>query len=573
MSFTRIFYLTALLTCCPLLPSNAAPAYPGQDDSFPFAPAAGQPGSTAVAKDDPAIVAWATGFTNLVYGASVASQWRTPAKALGAAEGTSFDVVSLGEGGQITMTFAQPIRNGEGPDFAVFENAFNDTFLELAWVEVSTDGSHFIRFPNFSFTPDPTGSVDPTLIHGLASKYRQGFGTPFDLDQLRLAHEAVLNDTDDFSAEYRQSLLDNFPQVHLDDIRYVRLLDIVGDGSFLDAQGESIYDPYPTSGSAGFDLDAIAVMNQVESSGMVQTIDFSKIENQRFGDGSLLLDAAASSGLAVSYEILDGPAVLDGNILTFTERGQVVVLAKQAGDKVYAAAVPVAQSFYVADELQQLYFEPVANQLTDTSVSLNAVTSSGLVPMIEVVSGPSDVSAGFPPNQALQTGFTLGTVVLRAFQAGGVIDGVTYAPAAEVLMEVEIVSTGSTDAPRSFAEWQVENSISGPKLQDTDGNGASDFEEYVAGTDPRSPSERPVYLFAPEANGDGYILETIISRLAPVRLRVQANSDLSDSNGWFDIVPETVETKPLSAEHRKLRLRLSTEEQSRMFWRFRLDVN
>jgi len=35
----------------------------------------------------------------------------------------------------------------------------------------------------------------------------------------------------------------------------------VGDGSNLDSLGEVIYDPYPTSGSAGFDLDAVGVSN------------------------------------------------------------------------------------------------------------------------------------------------------------------------------------------------------------------------------------------------------------------------------------------------------------------------
>ncbi len=36
----------------------------------------------------------------------------------------------------------------------------------------------------------------------------------------------------------------------------------MGDGSYLDTWGNIIYDPYPTTGSAGFDLDAIGVLNQ-----------------------------------------------------------------------------------------------------------------------------------------------------------------------------------------------------------------------------------------------------------------------------------------------------------------------
>lgn len=573
MAFMRIVCFILFFICCRTLPGQVGPAYPGQDEAFPFAPAAGQAGSTAVSKDDPAIVAWATGFTNLIYGVAVSSQWQTPVKALGPAVGDSFDVVSLGRGGEMTLSFTQAIRDGDGPDFAVFENGFSDTFLELAWVEVSTDGIHFIRFPNFSYTEGPTGSVDPTFIHGLAGKYRQGYGTPFDLQQLQLAYEAVLNDADSFAADYRQSLLDNFPEVDLDEIRYLRILDVVGDGNHLDAQDFPIYDPYPTTGSSGFDLDAIGVIHQVEPTGFPQAIDFNQVENQRFSTGSLQLEAASSSGLPVSYEILDGPALVAGDTLNFTGLGQVVVRAVQEGDATYAAASPVAQSFYVADELQRLYFEPVANQLTHTNVPLHAVTSSGLTPVIEVVSGPSDVSAGFPPNQVLQSGTTTGTVVLRAYQGGGSVGGVTYAPANEVIMTLEVVSPGATNAPLSFGAWQSANGVSGPMLQDADADGASDFQEYMAGTDPRDGRERPIYLFERAKEADGYILEAIVSRLAPLRVRVQANSDLSEPSEWVDIVPEVLEVAPLTSEHRKIRLRVSGGEEARKFWRFHFDQN
>ena len=208
----------------------------------PYAPAAGQPGSTAIYKDDPAFIAWATGWVNYNPGTNVDEQWQTPEKALGKAEGTSYDVVSLGRGGEITMTFDVPIANGEGWDFAVFENSFNDTFLELGYVEVSSDGVHFFRFDNDSLTPSPVGgfgSVDPTNVDGLAGKYRQGYGTPFDLAELA----------------------DVSPMLDINNVGYVKILDIVGDGTYYDTSGDVIYDPYPTSWSAGFDLDAIGVIH------------------------------------------------------------------------------------------------------------------------------------------------------------------------------------------------------------------------------------------------------------------------------------------------------------------------
>lgn len=217
----------------------------------PYAPAAGQAGSTAISKNDPAIVAWATGYENYSFGPNVDLTWRTPDKALGQAVGDSFDVVCLGDGGQITLTFSKPIFDGPGNDFAVFENGFIDTFLELAYVEVSSNGTDFFRFANDSLTPGPVGgfgSIDPTNLSGLAGKYRQGFGTPFDLAELA----------------------DASPLFDSNHVGYVRIRDIVGDGAYTDTSGNVIYDLYPTTGSGGFDLEAVAVLHPVrEPAGIV----------------------------------------------------------------------------------------------------------------------------------------------------------------------------------------------------------------------------------------------------------------------------------------------------------------
>ena len=159
------------------------------------------------------------------------------------------DVVSLGDGGSATLTFERPIKNGDGYDFAVYENSFNDSFLELAVVEVSTDGEHFVRFPATSLTQtdyqitDNNGGVDPTFINNLAGKYRVGYGTPFDLDELR-----------------------DSANIDINNINYVRVIDVVGSidpqyGTY-DAFGHLINDPFPTiTYSAGFDLDGVAVLN------------------------------------------------------------------------------------------------------------------------------------------------------------------------------------------------------------------------------------------------------------------------------------------------------------------------
>ena len=216
-------------------------------------------------KDADEIVAWATGYEDYTVGEGVAENWQTPEKALGKAVGDSYDVVVLGDGGSIILTFDKPIVDDEGPDFAVFENSFDDRFLELGTVEVSSDGVHYVAFDNFYLGTEKIGSTgghDASLIWGFAGKFRQGQGTMFDLADL------------EFKEEVEDDLVD------LESITFIKIVDVIGDGSQLDTIGDPIYDPYPTSGSAGFDLDAIAVLNNDEPKNEI----FGKYEEDSFGN-------------------------------------------------------------------------------------------------------------------------------------------------------------------------------------------------------------------------------------------------------------------------------------------------
>jgi hypothetical protein len=167
-------------------------------------------------------------------------------------------VVSLGDGGSITLGFDYAIANGVGPDFCVFENGFGvgeRVFGELAYVEVSSNGTDFFRFPSVSLTPaDPAagdqvptfGTIDPTDVHNLAGKHGAMTGTPFDLAEL-----AGIS-----------------PLLNVNRVTCVRITDVVGRidtaGGYvpaLDSLGNAINDPYPTPfTSGGFDLDAVGVL-------------------------------------------------------------------------------------------------------------------------------------------------------------------------------------------------------------------------------------------------------------------------------------------------------------------------
>lgn len=229
--------------------------------SAQFAPPAGMPGTTAMYKDSTAFTAWAAqcevvrGFvnisdTNFIYWVNTTTgsnraYYGIPEYATGKADDST--VVSLGDGGIATLTFPGTIFNGPGPDFAVFENALTDTFLELAFVEVSSDGINYFRFPCTSLTNPNVqvpsfGSVDATKIDNLAGKYHSGFGTPFDLDTLR-----------------------NTEGLDIDKISHIRVIDAVGciqpQYATYDALGNPVNDLWPTPfNTSGFDLDAVGAV-------------------------------------------------------------------------------------------------------------------------------------------------------------------------------------------------------------------------------------------------------------------------------------------------------------------------
>ena len=80
---------------------------------------------------------------------------------------------------------------------------------------------------------------------------------------------------------------------------------------------------------------------------VAQTITFPAIANHVIGDVAFALNATASSGLAVAYSVVSGPATLSGSSVTVTGAGTVAIQASQAGNATYAAATAVTQSFAV----------------------------------------------------------------------------------------------------------------------------------------------------------------------------------------------------------------------------------
>jgi len=265
-----------------------------------FSPPAGVEGTTAIHQDSAVFVAWAKncqiqrGYLDIVLPNSGYVSMGEAENAIGQADQT---IVSLGDGGIAILEFEDPIINGPGADFAIFENSFSDEFLELALVFVSSNGVDYDLFPAISLTQNETqidgfGILDATQIHNLAGKYRSGYGTPFDLAELEIELDKEISQ-----------------------ITHIKIVDVIGcinpDFATYDSQLNIINDPYSTPfPSGGFDLDAVGIIHQATS-----TQELRQFEQQ------ILVYPNPCHG---HFQIENRSDLLMQSIIIFNVQGQVI---------------------------------------------------------------------------------------------------------------------------------------------------------------------------------------------------------------------------------------------------------
>ena len=325
----------------------------------------------AIAASSSAFVAWAS--TVVDYSpANQTNNFKDPSNALGPVTGSNTHIVSLGDltqeqinagelPGSLTLGFDVIITNGAGPDFAAFENGFGSQtsiFAELGYVEVSTDGVTFARFPSVSLTPGRVGgygTIDPTGVYNLVGKHAFKYGTPFDLSDLA-DDPAVVSGA-----------------VDLNNINYVRIVDIPGSGDFKDSEGRPIYDAWVTFGSGGVDFDALGVINAVPK---VAKIEVSKTANV----------TEACLGDIIGYSILVNNT---GNVAlnNVTAYDNLTDHQESIGSLAPGQSFSFNQSYQVT-ELDLC--KPLVNNITVNGTSTTGVeVESSSLKTVEMVSNPA----------------------------------------------------------------------------------------------------------------------------------------------------------------------------------------
>jgi hypothetical protein len=82
-----------------------------------------------------------------------------------------------------------------------------------------------------------------------------------------------------------------------------------------------------------------------------QEIIFAELPARGVVDAPFTLAAKATSGLSVAFEVVSGPAVLDGKTLKLTKApGLVIVRATQEGNAAFLPAAPAERAFAVNDK-------------------------------------------------------------------------------------------------------------------------------------------------------------------------------------------------------------------------------
>lgn len=182
----------------------------------------------------------------------------------------------------------------------------------------------------------------------------------------------------------------------------------------LDNLGENVV-TLTVADEQGNSASATAIVNISDKEG--QEVTFAGVSDQVFGGNNFSINATVSSGLDVTFTVVDGGLSLvdsDGSSATFSidGAGMSTIEVTNAGDETYA---PLLQTFLidVAKADQVLTIEPVADQSVEVNtIAINASVDTGLE-LVYSVSGPATNDG----NEIILNG-TLGTVDVTVTQLG-----------------------------------------------------------------------------------------------------------------------------------------------------------
>jgi len=321
------------------------------------------------------------------------------------------------------------------------------------------------------------------------------------------------------------------------------------DGSFLLSGIPSELGNYSIemSLSDGIILDPIIQSFVITVGKASQIITFAELADKTFGDAAFDLVTASSSSEVVSFELLSGPAILEGNTLNITGAGEVTIKASQTGNENYLPAEAITRSFTVNKAVQVISFVELADKtFGDSGFELIATASTGLAVNFEWVSGPATLieneltitGAGNVTVKAVQSGNEnyAATSVSRTFTVNKAVQVISFAELADKIYGDEafdLIATSSSSEDVTFELLLGLASLTGNTLSIT---GAGE-----------------VVLKATQAGNENYLAAEAITRSFTVNKAVQvisfaelANKSYGDAT--FDLVASSSSSEEVSFE-------------------------
>lgn len=157
--------------------------------------------------------------------------------------------------------------------------------------------------------------------------------------------------------------------------------EVAGFPSAQTLEVEGRYVRIQMSGSGFMGLAEVEIFGCIEEDGALedQQIQFDLIPNKLTSDPPFDISATASSGLAVTYEVVSGPATISGSLVTLTgDVGMVTIQSSQSGNSQYNPATDVLRTFEVKEVSEnncESYINYALNQPTSQSGTQLGATS------------------------------------------------------------------------------------------------------------------------------------------------------------------------------------------------------
>ena len=147
-----------------------------------------------------------------------------------------------------------------------------------------------------------------------------------------------------------------------------------------------------------------------------QAITFGPLSDKTYGTAPFEVSATSSTGLPVTFSIANGPATINGNVVTLIGAGTVIVRASQVGDDNHNPAPNVDQTFEVAkatlvvtaQNTTRIYgaanpsltftYDGFVNGETASMIDTAPTASTTATPTSNAGSYPITVSGGFDEN-------------------------------------------------------------------------------------------------------------------------------------------------------------------------------